>query len=144
MYSHQDLNRQLKPLFKKFKKVADECLSDDKIKGYIISKIGRDVRTEIKNLSSSQSILCSQSLDYLKSFDYDIIIYDELNQKAPYLLSFLMAATKTRSLRSNRIAVICTCAMIILKFRYTKLNLFQKIISLILYAGHCSKKVFIM
>ena len=111
---------------KSSKKVADECLSDEKTKGYIISKIGRDVRTEIKNLSSSQSILCSQSLDYLKNFNYDIIIYDELNQKAQYLLSFLMAATQTKSLHSNHIAVICTCAMIILKFRYTRLNLFQK------------------
>lgn len=116
---------------KSLKKLADDCLSDKQTQGYIILKIGRDIRTEMKKLSGSQSILCSQSADELRNFRYDII-HDELQQKAPYLLSFFMAATQTRTYRHNRIAVVCTCAMIILKYRFKRLSLFQKLISLVL------------
>ena len=38
-------------------------------------------------------------------------------------LSFLMAATQIKALQSNRIAVICVCASIILKYRFKYLNL---------------------
>ena len=41
----------------------------------------------------------------------------------------------------NTKTVVGVCAAIILKHRQPKMNLLQKIISLILYAGHASKKV---
>ena len=52
-----------------------------------------------------------------------------------------MSCTKTRGDRSNRSAVICTVASILLKFRYPEMSLVHKIITCILYTGHCSKQV---
>lgn len=107
----------------------------------IHSSIGRIVRTEMKKMSSVQSILCSQSPDDLKCFKWDDI-YHELNEKAPVFLSILVSATKTRTPRSrDSQAVICMCVAILLKYRFKRLSLVQKIVSLILYTGHCSKKV---
>ena len=52
-----------------------------------------------------------------------------------------MSATKTRTPRKNRVAVICVCNAVLLKYRCKKFNLFQKVLSLVLYASQCSKKV---
>ncbi|XP_019861291.1 PREDICTED: uncharacterized protein LOC109589693 [Amphimedon queenslandica] len=123
------------------RKIATECLADKKSRQYTLSSISRTIETEVKRMSSVNSILCSQSPDHLKFFHWDMI-YNELQSKAPVLLQFLVSATNTKTKRKNRIAVICTCAAIILKYRYRNLNLLQKVLSLILYSSHCSKKVY--
>ena len=128
---------------KSFKKLADECLSDKRKGYYIVSKIGREIRTEMKNLCSKQSVLCSQSADHLRDFHYNNI-YAKIKEKASCFFTFLMEATKTRTPRHNRIAVVCLCAMVVLKLRFKKINLLQKVVSLILYSGHCSKQVYVM
>ena len=87
------------------------------------------------------SILCSQSTDTLINFDWSLI-YDELRVKSPIFIGVLIAATETRTPRSNRVAVICVCASILLKFRFKKMNLVQKLLAIILYASHCSTEVF--
>ena len=122
------------------RKLAGECLRDDKTRHSIILSLQKLIQTELKKLSSMQSSLLDQSPDTLKSFTWNAI-YDELKKNAPIFLSFLMAATQTKTPRSNRIAVMCVCASVILKYRFKRINLFQKIVSLVLYAGHCSKQV---
>ena len=124
--------------------LSNECLADQKTRQYTLSNIGRIVRTEIKKMSTVQSILCSQSPDDLKNFKWSDI-YTELKEKAPVFLGILVSATKTRSPRSrDNQAVICICVAILLKYRFKRLSLVQKIVSLILYNGHCSKKVYFM
>ena len=57
------------------------------------------------------------------------------------LLSILLDATRTRVPRANLHIVIGTCVAILLKHRNPKASLLQKIVSLVLYAGHASKQV---
>lgn len=68
-------------------------------------------------------------------------MHREISTRAPVLLRILTAATKTRKDRPNQFTVIGMCFALILKHRNPSLNLIQKIISLILYAGHSSKQV---
>ena len=86
------------------------------------------------------SILQSQNPDHLKEFNWDML-YRELTMFAPLLKSLLFSATKTRVARSNTNAVVGMCAAIMINHRNLKMNLVQKINSLILYAGHASKQV---
>ena len=65
----------------------------------------------------------------------------EMAMRCPLLLRILTAATRTRSERANRTTTIVMCFAVIVKHRNPNVNLLQKIISLILYAGHCSKQV---
>ena len=86
------------------------------------------------------SFLSCQMKDDLKEFQQNRL-HAELSLKAPVLLSILLDATKTRVPRPNSHIVIGTCVAILLKHRNPKLSLLQKIISLVLYAGHASKQV---
>ena len=101
------------------------------------------MRKEIRTMCSDniKSSLQSQSKEKLTSgLSWDQL-HSELSKNAPTLLSFLQACTKTRVARPNTKAVVGVCAAIILKHRQPKMNLLQKIISLILYAGHASKVI---
>ena len=46
-----------------------------------------------------------------------------------------------KKFKGNRTAIICVCAGILFKFYFSQMNLFQKIVSLILHAGRCGKMV---
>ena len=88
----------------------------------------------------SESFLSSQSKDDLKEFQWERL-HRELSLKAPVLLSILLDATRTRVPRLNLYIVIGTCVAILLKHHNPKASLLQKIVSLVLYAGHASKQV---
>ena len=88
-------------------------------------------------LSTARALLC---LGTLKEFTWDKL-FEELSFNAPILLSILRDCTQTRRPRTNRSAVIGMCFAILLKYRYLKMNLIQKIISMILYAGDSTKQV---
>ena len=117
-------------------------MSDDQIKKHIISFIGKDIAEEVKTLSSdlSKSILRSDSTDALKEFTWDALL-DELHRYAPILSALLFKATQTRTPQHNRDAIVGMSACILMKQRNPKMNLVQKMISLVLYAGHSSKEV---
>lgn len=119
---------------------AKECLSDDRIRRQILKVLGRDLRTEIKRLSSKDSILSRSKISDIQMFQWNIF-YKELEEKSHTFLSFLQAATETRTPRTNRIAIMCICAGIMLKYRFPHLCLIQKIIGLILYYSQCFKAV---
>lgn len=120
--------------------LTNECFSDERTLHFITLKIGRIVRTKIKKLSNLESILCSQSVEELKEFKFESN-YQELQNNAPLLHSIFLSATKTRTPRDNQMVVISVCISILLKYRFKRLNLFQRMLSLVLYAGHCSKVV---
>ena len=122
------------------KKLVSECFAQKKGKFYIFQTIQRAVRLEMKTLSTTESILCSQSLDILKTFSWSMI-YKELETKAPVLLGLLLSATHTRVIHRNREAIVCICAALLLKYRFKRLNLFQKVLGITFYASSCSKKV---
>ncbi len=122
------------------KTLANECFSDVTTIRYLLKQFHKTIKTEINSLSSLQSVFCHHSPNDLKMFSWDNL-YNELQEKAPFLLDLLKAATETRNPRENRDAVICICAAVLLKYRLNKMNLVQKVISLVLHAGRCSKQV---
>ena len=124
------------------KQVAGECLKDPKIRIYIIEKIGKIVRVELCRLCSDKtdSILRKHSPKTFKEFTWDALT-KELLVNAPVLMSILEGCTETKVERVNRKAVIGMCVVLLLKHRFMKMCLVQKIISLILYAGQASKQV---
>ena len=104
--------------------------------------LGKELALEIKAMASdnTNSILQSQEPENLMKFKWNML-HDELSANAPQLKSLLFSATKTTRPRSNVQAVVGMCVAILLNNRNPKMNLIQKINSLILYAGHSSKQV---
>ncbi len=117
-------------------------MKDKSVKSYILKLVGQEITKEVKCMASDKvnSILQSTNADDLKSFSWNSLL-TELTKFAPLMSSVLVSATKTQAPRSNTKAVIGMCAAIILKHRNPRMNVVQKINSLILYAGHSSKQV---
>ena len=122
--------------------IALKCLEDDQIRQHIVRKIGQLVRCEIAKLCSHgvKSVLHSQNRESLMDFKWDMII-EEMKCHVPLLLEILKSCTSTRRPRANRYSVIAMCVAMICKVRCSDMSLVHKVLSLILYAGHCSKKV---
>lgn len=118
-----------------------EALKDPTTKKYLVEMLGNELAKEVKCMSSDSvnSILQSQNPDHLKQFNWEMLL-NELCKFAPVLRRLLSLAS-SRVRRSNTDAVIGMCAAILINHRNPKMNLVQKINSLILYAGHSSKQV---
>ena len=86
------------------------------------------------------SVLRMRSKTDLETFAWERLL-DEASLNAPVLFSILSAAAKTKTKRSNTQVVIGTCLAILLKHRSKRMNLVQKIMSLILHNGGASKQV---
>ena len=106
---------------------------------YVIINMSRILKSEIRALCSN-SVLRSQAVTDLSQFTWDNLI-KEMQTFAPVLLSLLYACTETKTSRSNREATIGICVSVLLKYRFSKMCLVQKLIALILYAGHSAKSV---
>lgn len=117
-------------------------MGDPQTRHHILEMIGRIIRSEMTVMCSDKtgSVLRSQSMQDLKNFKWKKLI-SELEKSAPVFLQLLRSCTQTRKPRENRDSVIGMCAAIVLKNRFAKMSLLQKILSLVLYAGHCGKQV---
>ena len=88
----------------------------------------------------TNSVLNSQEKEDLGIFSWDKLL-DELEVNAPVFLSILHMCTQTKKPRINQDAVVGICTAILLKYRFPKMSLDQKILSIILYAGQSGKLV---
>ena len=91
------------------------------------------LRNELTSLCSeaANSVLRNQSADALRGFTWGKL-HDELAARAPTLLSLIECCMYTRKPRCNRMAVIGMCAVLLLKLRFHRMCLVQKIVSLLL------------
>ena len=89
------------------------------------------------------SILQNKSADALKLFSWDVLM-KELVEHVPTLLQVLRGCTIHMKKGNLMHSTICVCATIILHFKNQKMNLLQRIISFVLYAGHSAKLVCII
>ena len=123
-------------------KVARECMKDQVIKKHILNLIGNTIRSEIKAMVSDKvnSILRSKEISDLKIFNWNALI-KELTIHTPYLFHIFNSITKTITPQDNQMAIIGMCIAILLKQRYSRMSLVQKVVSIIMYAGHASKQV---
>lgn len=123
------------------KAVVDECFADPVLEKYIIQKIIRVVRFELKAMCSMHvnSVLRGKTNESLKNFDWHTYL-TEIQSNAPVLHKILLGSAKKND-RVNKSGVIGMCIAILLKIRSNKMNLIHKIIGLILYTGHSGKQV---
>ena len=119
-----------------------ELLKDPISKRYMLRHIGILLRKELSQMCSDEtnSIHKSQSMSDLRNFSWDTQL-KELSIKAPTLLSILQSCTYMFTPRQNRNATIGLCCSLLLKYRYSKICIVQKVISVILAAGSSRKLV---
>ena len=124
------------------KAIVQECFKDTVTTKHVLNHLGKILRREMKAMVSDNtgSLLRSQEIESMQNFSWDVVL-QELHAHAPNLLHLLNSITSTKTDRDNQKAIIGMCASILLKHRYSKMSLVQKILSVILYAGHTSKQV---
>ena len=124
------------------KAVADQCFADEEIKPYIMKRLCQIIHGEIVSMCSWRvhSVLQNQSNEAIKNFKWNVFV-NELKANAPTLYEVMLACTKTRQPRTNRLGVIAMSVAMLLKLRLSRMSLVHKIIGLILYAGHTEKQV---
>ena len=112
--------------------LARKCLQDHRVKKHITKALGVSLCKEI-------AALCPIVANLTELRWEDVLILVKL--KAPTLLSLLQSCTKTKRHRQNQNAIIGVLVSILCKHRRPSSSLFQRLVSLILYAGHASKIV---
>ena len=94
------------------------------------------------------SMLRDTSLESLTSFTWDALV-EELRERSPTLYQILKeAAQKRRKVSKARKSyivedntVIGLCSAVLMRHKNNKMNMVQRIISLLLYSEHASKQV---
>lgn len=122
---------------------ARKCLTDYTIRNLIVKGLGRSLRHEIARLCSDDavSILRDKASSSLEKFTWEKLLA-EVKAVAPTLFKFLQSCTTTRKPRRNQDAIIGVLVAIMCKHRRPVSSLFQQLVSLILYSGHASKRVY--
>lgn len=105
----------------------------------MVKIIGHTVNKEVAVMCSDKfaSILRSKPIE---NFEFGAVIR-ELESQALILLSLLKNCLKTRTPMPNCSVIITMIVALICKHRNPSCSLLQRMISLILYAGHSSKQV---
>ena len=121
---------------------ARRCLKDKSIRKYIIKGIGSSLKHEVARLCSDDTafILRNTTSLRLKELRWEEVL-SQAKEMAPTLLDLLYSCTKTRTPRKNQSAIIGVLLAVMCKHRRPVASVFQRLISLILYSGHSSKRV---
>lgn len=125
-------------------------MSDQKVKKRIIPIIGKHIRKEMKRMCGLKSIslLRDSTPQRLCSFKWEDLM-KEMQQTAPTFFQILEGCVyrkqkgvqMKKSYRVNDESVIGICAAILLRHKNPKMNLIQRIISMLLYGSHAPKNV---
>ena len=120
--------------------IARHCLQDPIITKHILSKLSHILQTEIASLCSEKNGSTLKTCTTLEDFCFDDVIEDG-NRSCPFLMSILKACTSSRYSYINQKALQVMFLAVFCKCRSEKVNTVQKILSVILYFGHCSQQV---
>jgi hypothetical protein len=129
------------------KSIARQAVCDARIRSHLLNYLGKHVMKEIRQLSSI-TVLRKRDLGSIQEFTIQSVV-QEMEQCAPSLLAILrncLAQRRAQTPKSKtRIFdvdhVVAVCCAVLLRGRSQRMNLFQRLISIILYSGHASKKV---
>ena len=103
-----------------------------------MSEVCKKIREEIKNICSIQHDTIFRSDDEaIADFSFESV-WEELLQKMPTLVTILLAASSIK--RINK-PLTCVIVGMILKQRFSKISLIQRVLSTFLYGQGASKKV---
>ena len=131
--------------------IARQVMKDKRIRLKIVEIMGTDAGKEMKKLCSKKvnSILCKRDFSSIQSFDIPAVI-KEMEEYAPSVLTILRGCllgrkpSKHKKLKSRIVDVdllVSVCCALLLRGRSQRMNLLQRIISIVLYCGHTSKRV---
>ena len=125
-----------------WKIVVSRTLKDPVKREYIVECVGRILKYELRQLCSDKcsSLLRSNKPDDITNFKW-INVIEEAQKCMPVLLKLLRKCTETPTERDNVTAVIGVIITILAKHQRPQLSLFQKVVSILLYSGHSSKRV---
>ena len=115
-----------------------ECMNDAVVRKHILKLVEKAVHKEMKTLcsDSANSIIRCDDLQKLKKFTWQSFS-SEISKFAPVLQS----TNNTRTTKTNFDVIMCMCVALIMRTRNSRMNLVQKMLSLILYAGQTSKEL---
>lgn len=138
--------RICKPLIRRsYRSFAVNCVRKNKVtKAAIVKIIGQELQSEIAAICSDDfnSITRQKSNRALQDFSHvKISMLKEMETRTPILLTLLKHCLQTRKPRKNTDAVIVMIVSLLCKHRRPSACQLQRIVSLILYAGHSSKQV---
>ena len=131
--------------------IARQVVRDERIRTRVIELLGTHMGKEMKKLCTKEvmSVLRKADSDSVQQFSVKSII-EEMKTHAPSVLTVLRGcvhgrrrsrAKKQKSRMIDVDTVVGVCCAILLRGRSQKMNLLQRIISLILFCGHASKRV---
>ena len=122
--------------------LARHCLKDLRIRKHITKGVGLQLQREVASMCSdiTDSILRNKTKQAMEGFNWENVL-GEMKLRAPTLLSLLQSCTKTRKARRYTKCVIGLITAILCKHRRPSACLVQRLISVILYSGHASKRV---
>lgn len=108
----------------------------------MIKGIGSLLRYEVKKLCSQNvnSIQRSKESGSIHNFPWDEIL-KEAKRNCPTLTKLLIAVSTTKTPRRNQMYLISTIICMLCKHRCSRMSLFQRLISVLLYSGHVGTKV---
>ena len=119
---------------------ARRCLKDGSFKKATTKGICRSLRREIALLTSDDvTSIYPKSSTTLNEITWDRLLA-EVRRVSPTLLSVLQSCCKTRKPRKNHDSIVGVLVAILCKHRRPTASLFQRLVSLILYSGHASKR----
>lgn len=123
--------------------LALSILKDKNSWPWIVKGVGKVLLFELKHLCSIKvnSVLRRKDNESIKRFPWEIIV-NEVAKNCPTLTALLLSCTTTRkSTLINQKFIVVVIVSILSKFRCSAMSLFQKMVSMILYAGHAGNKV---
>ena len=131
--------------------IARQVMKDDRIRTRVVELIGTHLGKEMKKLCTKEvtSVLRKADSDSVQQFTIQSII-EEMKTHAPSVLTVLRGclhgrkrsrAKKQKSRIIDVDTLVGVCCAILLRGRSQKMNLLQRIVSLILFCGHASKRV---
>lgn len=118
--------------------IASSVVNSPSTANQVISDVSKKIIKEMKQFSTSDSILNNTyTIEALKYFDWERI-WIEFEKNIPTLINFLRHIVPRPT---ENIVFICLLASQILKSRHSQLGLVQRAISVMLYGHGTSKQV---
>ena len=116
-----------------------ECFKDPITRRYLIKRVQTIVHKELRSLCSNKVNSVLRRAD-MRKFSWDLLL-DEVKLHAPLFFAIIQSCARTTTPRDNDKSVIGICIAVLLKHKFHKMCLVQKLISIVLYAGHAGKEV---
>ena len=111
-----------------------QVLKDLNTRKWLICGFGKMLRYELKVLCSDK-VGSIQSKDSLPNFPWRMVL-EEAMEHCPTLFSLLFENTAIKKVRPNQLHVVSVIICMLCKYHHSSMSLFQRLVSVLLYAEH--------